>query len=127
MVDSFKERVALIKLPTYYYRVHVVVTTDVILSRNRRWKTIGSKDFGGSAGAMHVSNSDMGTSWIFLKDPSGPGTIAHECWHCIYQIMRYIGADIENEVVAYNLGYLVDKASACMHSQKRSICFQRVK
>jgi hypothetical protein len=44
-----------------------------------------------------------------LKPNVTEGTIAHESWHAILNMLVRVGADLDNEVVAYHLGYLVDE------------------
>jgi hypothetical protein len=52
---------------------------------------------------------DEPLSIIFLTPSVSVGTIAHEAWHAVEAMMKFTGAEIESEMVAYHLGYLVDK------------------
>src|ERR1039458_5704373 len=101
------------------YDVHIVFTEDIGRSRKARYGTYGLCD---SAGALHVS-AEHGHAHIFFKLSGAPtGIIAHECWHAIYHMMiEWAGVtELDNEAVAYHLGYLVQKVidfrEALIHS-----------
>lgn len=49
------------------------------------------------------------TCYIFLKPAADPGAIAHEAWHAVLRMLTTMGVEGDNEVVAYHLGYLVNK------------------
>lgn len=59
--------------------------------------------------AFTASNPNRGWSIIYLTPDAKLGTIAHESYHTVTAMMKMIGAAEEHEVVAYHLGYLVDK------------------
>ena len=46
-----------------------------------------------------------GHSFIFIKYHACIGMITHEIFHFVWQLMSYIGANHENEVMAYYVGY----------------------
>ena len=48
--------------------------------------------------------------FIFLKPNVSAGTIAHEAWHATRYMLKRVGAKLDSEVVAYHLGYIVDKS-----------------
>lgn len=56
-----------------------------------------------------TKTSDYGYATIHLRPNSPIGDIAHESYHAISGLMRWLGAKHEDEVIAYHLGYLVDK------------------
>src|SRR5205823_3164674 len=51
------------------------------------------------------------SSYIVLDNKVGAGQIAHEAWHCVHALLKWVGAQKEDEVVAYHLGYIVDKVT----------------
>lgn len=105
------ERVKCICFPVFAnYTVRVVLTPDVAKSRSARDSEIGNKYDGGDPLGIHAFNGN-GDAWIFLPLTVEPGTVAHECFHCINRMMQWIQADLENEVVAYHLGFLVTEVS----------------
>lgn len=60
------------------------------------------------------------TYLFFKKKDATPGTIAHEAWHAIYHMLKdFAGAEIEDETVAYHLGYLVDQISQFIHDEEK--------
>lgn len=56
-----------------------------------------------------TSSSMNGYATIHLKPNAAIGTIAHEAYHAVVGMMKFVGATHENEVIAYHLGYIVDK------------------
>lgn len=48
-------------------------------------------------------------TFIFLKPRVSVGTIAHEAWHGVHNMLKTVGVDLDSETVAYHLGYLVNK------------------
>lgn len=115
--ESFKEKIQHLVFHNYAgYSVYIVVTNDVMLSRSKRSNILGPTSRDGTAYAMHsYAGRD---SFLFLPPKCPPGVAAHECWHCVHRIMQYLGATIEDEVIAYNLEYLVDKTLDCLKSYK---------
>lgn len=113
VVNEFRRT---IELPAWEYTIHVVLTSDVSQSMKRIEDAhAGSspvQDFSvlGNPEAMHLSFAgDNDNSWIiFSRNPSA-GTIAHESWHAVRRLMRVVGAELENETVAYHLGYIVNR------------------
>lgn len=87
------------------FRVRVILTEDLANSAGQR---IGGCSLDGSVDAA-CYHTKKGWSYLFLNPKADEGTIVHEAWHVIFEIMDYVGAKIENEVVAYHLGYLVNE------------------
>ena len=50
-----------------------------------------------------------GLTYIFIKYGSDTGTMAHEAYHAVCNLLRDRNAELSDEVVAYHLGYLVNK------------------
>lgn len=98
-----------IPLKVFDYKVIVVVTDSILASRNKRHKTFGSI-YKGNPLALCTTHGYKWESYVFIKPSSSPGIIAHECWHAVRAIFKAISADIDEELVAYHLEYLVDKA-----------------
>ena len=59
--------------------------------------------------ALTVSSPRNGWANIYIPFDAHMGTIAHESYHAVEAMMKFIGANKESEVVAYHLGFLVDK------------------
>lgn len=49
-----------------------------------------------------------GSSIMVIAPNANASTIAHESWHVAKAIMKFIGAEPENEFTAYLLGFLVE-------------------
>jgi hypothetical protein len=103
---KLKESRSQLSFDAFEYGIHLVFSDDVVASRTKRDGFLGKYD-GGPAGGLHSYTPDGSYSYLFLRFNANPSVIAHEAWHCIRRMMVYCGAELENEVVAYHLGYLV--------------------
>lgn len=95
------------------YEIKIVVTKDPGEFVTAKFSHLGIT--GDGEGASHVYASTF-ESWIILPEDASISTVVHECWHCVYRIMKKIGAEIENEVVAYTLGWLTEEATEFLYS-----------
>ena len=59
------------------------------------------------ANALTISAGNV--IFIFLRPNADVGAIAHESWHAVRYMLGTLGVDLDNETVAYHLGYLVNK------------------
>jgi hypothetical protein len=110
--SKFKERVGWIRFPILAnFTVNVVITTDMQLSINRRNGILSPCTVGKNALGSTWKHGVGGVIFIFLHKDVGknvePSTIAHECFHAVRTLMSNIGAEVEDELWAYHLGYLV--------------------
>jgi len=49
---------------------------------------------------------------LFFKRDNSDGIIAHEAWHAVFSMFEWAGAELDNEMVAYHLSYLVDRIAS---------------
>ncbi len=113
-----KNRFTTIEFPVFsYYIVHVEITSDVkkAMQKYEHTKCVPEEEIT-DAMSIHVSNANV--SFIFLKYNSSVGTIAHESWHVVSRMMKYMGVDIDSETVAYHLGYLTDEVFRFLRGKK---------
>jgi hypothetical protein len=106
-----KEKINTIRFPMYGYEIIVVITSDILHSRNKRQDEIGGplKDNRQPLG-LHSYNPEYSTSFIFLNPNTTIGTIVHEANHAVYRMFRWIGAvDVDEEIISYTLGYIVEE------------------
>ena len=103
-----RSKFKIIKFPALSnYRVHVEITSSLKKSLAKYPATKAVEMDENTHGlAVHTDNA---FSYIFLPYHTSAGDIAHEAWHVIRQMMKYLGIELENESVAYHLGYLTDK------------------
>lgn len=99
-----------IRFPVFSdYTVHVVVTEDIMEARAELDYLLGPCG-GGAASALHSYPADHPVSYLFFNPVLLTyGVVAHETWHCVRAMLEWAGARMENEVVAYHLGYIVDE------------------
>lgn len=106
-----KEKTHTIYFPMYGYKINIVITSDILYSRNKRQDEIG-EPFNNKHQplGLHSYHNEYGISFIFLNPNSGAGTTAHECNHAVYRMFRWIGAvDVDEEIISYTLGYIVQE------------------
>lgn len=112
MQSKPRERERLYSFPVFSnYYVRIVISEDIVASRTLRNRRIGEVYDGLPALGLHSwPSTGGGEAWLFFPSSAKMSTVAHECLHCVHRMMRWIGADYDNEVYAYHLGYLVGKA-----------------
>lgn len=60
-----------------------------------------------------------GKSYLFFQETATAGTIAHEAWHAVNHMLKgFAGAELEDELIAYHLGYLVDQITQFFNQEK---------
>ena len=87
------------------YRVHLIFAKDIHKSLDVRY---GDTSRHGDADAFCRHSKD-GHTHIFMPFGVTDNTIAHECWHAVFEMFDYVAAGLDNESVAYHLGYLVEQ------------------
>lgn len=105
-----KTRVTTVEFPVFSgYNVHVELTSDIKKSF-KKYKYTRNLDVDledTHAIVIHVEGT--GLSMMFLPHNASVGTIAHESWHAVRRMMEHVGAEQDNEVMGYHLGYLSQK------------------
>jgi hypothetical protein len=102
-----------------HYRVHLVMTDDVLKARRKIDSLVGEYD-GEPVLAMHsYDDEDMEQSWIILPHRANPGLIAHEVFHAVMRIFRCMNAEMEEEVFAYTLQFLVKEVIKLQFTSSR--------
>jgi hypothetical protein len=108
-------RMGTINIPALLYSVHVVVTNDF----EGTMRILNLQNDGNFTGCEAITATpdpnDNGESYIFLRDKKKNNAqivddIAHESWHAVNQMFEFVEADLENEMVAYHLGYIARHA-----------------
>jgi hypothetical protein len=96
-----------INFHVFGYAVFVVFSTDMAKSIRARYDQLLVSD---TFQAMHCREKGNPYSHLFFKiGDCSSGTVAHESWHVVrFMLNEWSGCEIDNESVAYHLGYLVD-------------------
>lgn len=66
---------------------------------------------------MHADGPAGPCSLLILHEGCSPGIVAHECWHAIRRMLNNLDVGLENETVAYHLGYLVNRVHNFMENK----------
>jgi hypothetical protein len=101
---KLRERIKIVKFPVWNTHVKVTFTDNVFESIRKRDKSYTVADC--TAMCMHQEGDDR-ASMLILDEIAPPNIIAHECWHAIHRLLTGSDAKLDNETVAYHLGYLV--------------------
>ena len=103
------------------YYVYVIVTEDFDVSA-RKLK-LRDDDAGpyndGTTGGVSLHVQDNAESYLLIKPNATVKVVAHESWHCIRRMLKYAGAELDNETTAYHLGYLAGEAYAFAHKRRK--------
>lgn len=83
------------------------MTEDVCKAAKRLYPALPAEDVK-DAEAIHVHCNDN-RSHVILPFDCNLNQIVHEAYHFCWRLMHHIGADHENEIMAYHMGYTVDK------------------
>lgn len=109
MIKEEKRKTLVIE--PFNYKLHIVIAKDVLAARHRLDSEIGT--YYGTAGvemvACHTYNPDAFESYIILPVECEIGDVTHEVYHAVHRIMKMIGAEHENEIMAYYMGDIVQK------------------
>jgi hypothetical protein len=103
-------RYTTIEFPVFSdFIIHVEVAKNIekAIGKYPSIADFSEEDTGESDGVAVYDGGQV--CFIFLKPNVSVGTIAHESWHAIEHMMERFNVRPEGEVIAYHLGYLVDK------------------
>ena len=92
--------------------VYIVFSKDMVKSINARYPQVNTTD--SDFGAMCCRKRGSPEQHIFFELGNCPvGTLAHECWHAVrYMLLDWAQCELDNETMAYHLGWLVDQAAS---------------
>ena len=109
-----------IDFPVFGYRIGVVFSTHVPLTMKEYFSNFeGTEE---DTEACHCPFKNEGKALLFFPFTVAPGTIAHEAYHAVRRMLSYEGIglyeaedddNLDNETVAYHLGYLVKEILKC--------------
>jgi hypothetical protein len=113
-IESFHK----IDLSVWGYSVFVVFAKDFSAAAKELGLKHHTSDFIDTEGAtFHTTEQCESFLFFTSKNRVKFSTIAHECWHAVRRLLDYSGASLDNETVAYHLGFLVE--SVCKLAGKK--------
>jgi hypothetical protein len=106
-----KNRIDIVEFPVFSdFTVHIEVTNDL-------GKTAESYPEIADIANEINENTDAVTMYaqgkvcyIFLQPDASAGTVAHEAFHAVENMMNYFEMELSGETSAYHLGYIVNRA-----------------
>lgn len=110
-----RERRRVVDFPVWNYSVHVILSSNIDLSKNALEKKLDhrveveNRKHIYQDGGVHLAYKGEPVGWMILGFDSPCSTVAHEAWHAVRRMFEYTGADLDSETVAYHLGYLVEQ------------------
>lgn len=94
--------------PIFGYNLRVTITPEVgILARNL-YPELPASQTADNVDGIHVLYGSH-RSHIILPYGAEIGTIVHEVYHFCWRLMETIDALHENEIIAYHMGYTVQR------------------
>ncbi len=119
MSDRLIEKKLKIAFPVFGYKLNVVITNSIDISRNKINSKVGvaKSNFEDCVG-LHSHKETEPEAFIFITPFSTPGTIAHESSHAVYRMFEFYGLDFDDENFAYHLGFIVDKIHCLIRNKK---------
>jgi hypothetical protein len=121
------ESKTIIPFPVYNYRIYVIFTDNLVDSA----KNLVKKGFLKSAhwvddttDGFTVKMPNQSYTFVVLKRTATINHMVHEAYHAVTNMFNYIGANPDEEVFAYSIGYVVqfianDKEKAQKSLDKR--------
>ena len=112
-VTVLTEREKVLKLPAFGYTFRIVLTTSFKGSILKREKLLGNQagDWDGDCRALCWNVHNRAVTVIFLPFESDVNNIAHESYHGIRNLMKWVSAKDDEEVMAYHIDWLVGEIS----------------
>lgn len=98
-----------IDLSPFPYELRIIVTDDIMVTEKRirdSYKDKSPLKADKNTGAMAMHSAGVKAMFILLPFACDVGNVAHEVWHTVRSLLLFVGAGLENEVVAYYLGWL---------------------
>lgn len=96
------EKRTTVKFDVFGYTYTIIRTDDVLgVAKKLRGDIPGA-----AAQFIEVDEKPMHGYLVFGLEPT-PGIIAHESFHAVWNMLKGVGAELDDETVAYHLDYLV--------------------
>lgn len=112
---KLKEKTKVIDLKPFPHQLKLVVTNDLLASEKKiraLYNDACTKPASNSTtGALAMHSRGTRTMYILMPYTCDIGYIAHEVWHIVRALLTFAGAALENEVVAYYIGWLTREAA----------------
>lgn len=109
-----------LEIPTLKYDVYVVITNDFFKASQKLNHNEHDKEWYDEASAVALHSLHEGQSFVLFKPNASVEQIAHEMWHVVRRMLEWVGAGLENEIVAYHLGYLAGHAYDILKHKRRT-------
>ena len=106
-----RNRIDIIEFPVFSdFIIHVEVTNDLGKTAEK-YPSIadiaGEIDDRTDAVTLYANGK---VCFIFLQPDASAGTVAHEAFHAVENMMSYFDMDLGGETSAYHIGYIVNRA-----------------
>lgn len=108
-----------IYISVFRYYIYIVQTNDITASCKSRDLLLAPDQNEDNTEAFTVGNEEEAACYIFFRKNPNAGIIAHECYHAVKSLLRWIGAEKEDEeVFAYLLDYVTEKTHKILKNDK---------
>ena len=105
-----KNRIEILEFPVFSnFTVHVEITQD-IEKTIRKYPDIadmaGEDDRDSDAVTVYGGGK---MCFVFLNHDASVGTMAHEAFHVVENMMKLVGVKLKGEAPAYHIGYITER------------------
>lgn len=116
------ENLPSVYFPVFGYSVYVCITDNIQESRDGISHIVGAADepITKYCDGLHAYHKGKPDCCIFFAPDASIPIIAHECYHAIRRMWRWIGAEPEEEITAYHLDYLFDLVLKIKEQHKKT-------
>jgi hypothetical protein len=101
------------------YTVHIEICEDIFKAMQKYPPTANHWHPEGTDACTMISKK-QNMAYVFLPIDVRAGTLAHEIWHVVRDMFIAIEATLEDELIAYHLGYLVDETTELIRRAKNA-------
>jgi hypothetical protein len=120
MTKTYSEHRKRIIIKPFPYTVYLIASNNVMESRNRYNKRLGPYN-GVPADGLHVCIDNVPASWLFMDYQAPIGVVTHEVLHVLWRLFDYIGAKLEEEIMAYHIGNLTEEVCLFLHKTEQAM------
>lgn len=106
-----------IVFPIFHYEIVVILSNNIVATGRRLREQLAGAE---AAFITREEDGIAGKGWLIFGANPSPEVIAHECFHAIEAMFKYIGAEKrDEEAFAYHLDYLVGRVHKFLKGRKR--------
>lgn len=113
-LKTLDETFSAVPLAIFHYEIRLILTENISRSYEKLQRLRGRQVEETSHYEALWLNGYSNHSYLIIPYGCGAGTVAHEVSHAVWAMLKYIGAEAENEVQAYCIGHIVRNVTTAL-------------